>query len=394
MSYLVFVNDGEIDPRMFKTFGVSAKDSDGAIGFFGTGLKYAISIILSRNGEIHITSGNDTYTFSKKSVELRNKEFDFICCNEEELSFTTDVGKNWKVWMAYRELWSNTLDESGHKTREEEIVPESGKTKIYVKLKQIDEAEINHDRIFLNRPLIASVGKLNIYEGNSNSLFCKGVAVMSLENTSKFTYELNTLKLTEDRTVSRESYSDFMIYEPILELKDKRLIKEILVASDPRKDTFESDFSYHYGNISSEFLDVASEFYKKDVASISHGLVEKLYKNRRGEIRDEISLTEFEQKKVKRALDFCEKLNFSAKDYKIIFVQTLGSTVLAEAVLRENSIVVSKRCLTLGTAQLASMFIEEIIHLREGLKDCTRELQTYLFDKIVEIGSELHDEVL
>ena len=33
--------------------------------------------------------------------------------NEEQLPFTTELGKNWEVWQAYRELHSNTLDESG-----------------------------------------------------------------------------------------------------------------------------------------------------------------------------------------------------------------------------------------------------------------------------------------
>ena len=38
---IVFENAGEIDPRLFALIGVNVKESENAIGFFGTGLKYA-----------------------------------------------------------------------------------------------------------------------------------------------------------------------------------------------------------------------------------------------------------------------------------------------------------------------------------------------------------------
>ncbi|MDP9645853.1 hypothetical protein J2793_001286, partial [Paraburkholderia caledonica] len=47
-----------------------------------------------------------------------------------------------------------------------------------------------------------------------------------------------------------------------------------------------------------------------------------------------------------------------------------------------------------GTKQLASTLIEEYIHLRHGWKDMTRELQNFLFDKLVSVGEELVGEPL
>lgn len=43
---IIFRNKGVIDPKSITTFGVSSKENPGAIGFFGTGLKYAIAILL------------------------------------------------------------------------------------------------------------------------------------------------------------------------------------------------------------------------------------------------------------------------------------------------------------------------------------------------------------
>lgn len=40
---LTFHNPGELDPRLITTFGVSIKESTNPIGYFGTGLKYALA---------------------------------------------------------------------------------------------------------------------------------------------------------------------------------------------------------------------------------------------------------------------------------------------------------------------------------------------------------------
>lgn len=39
---VAFRNKGVIDPKSITTFGVSSKEGEGAIGFFGTGLKLSL----------------------------------------------------------------------------------------------------------------------------------------------------------------------------------------------------------------------------------------------------------------------------------------------------------------------------------------------------------------
>lgn len=41
-----------------------------------------------------------------------------------------------------------------------------------------------------------------------------------------------------------------------------------------------------------------------------------------------------------------------------------------------------------GTKYLCSTILEEFIHLKTGFQDYTRELQTWLFDKIITLGEE------
>ena len=114
VNYVIFSNPGLIDLRAITTFGVSSKENDSAIGFFGTGFKYALAILLRERQDITILRGKTKkYKFSHKTQTVRVDKFDFIYMNEQALNFTTDLGKTWKLWQAYRELYCNCVDEYG-----------------------------------------------------------------------------------------------------------------------------------------------------------------------------------------------------------------------------------------------------------------------------------------
>src|SRR5580692_5751221 len=80
-SYLVFSNPGVLDINLVKLLGVSVKDSDNAIGFFGTGLKYAIASTLRLGGEIVIFSDGQRYDIAGEKLTLRDKEFTRVTIN-------------------------------------------------------------------------------------------------------------------------------------------------------------------------------------------------------------------------------------------------------------------------------------------------------------------------
>src|ERR1700676_327969 len=107
MSLVVFENPGEIDAAAIRTFGVSVKEGENPIGFFGTGLKYAIAVLLRTGHQVTVTAGLDRYEFGILSETVRGKEFGFVSMNGQRLGFTTELGKVWELWAAYREIACN-----------------------------------------------------------------------------------------------------------------------------------------------------------------------------------------------------------------------------------------------------------------------------------------------
>jgi hypothetical protein len=154
--HVIFENDGEIDAAAIRTFGVSVKQGDNPIGFFGTGLKYALAILLRTGHSVAIQSGLEKHRFALKDVTIRGETFQVVTMNRRELGFTTQVGKTWELWMAYRELYCNCKDEGGSVfIADQPRKPVSGKTRIIV---GGDDFLAEHDRrstfILLGEPML------------------------------------------------------------------------------------------------------------------------------------------------------------------------------------------------------------------------------------------------
>jgi hypothetical protein len=64
---------GEIDAASIRTFGVSVKEGENPIGFFGTGLKYALAILLRTGHKVTIQSGTSKHRFALKDVKIREE---------------------------------------------------------------------------------------------------------------------------------------------------------------------------------------------------------------------------------------------------------------------------------------------------------------------------------
>jgi hypothetical protein len=138
---IVFQNKGEIDIRAIKTFGVNSKDNkESAIGYFGTGLKYAIAILLRAGATVSILTGGKMHRFSTEQTKIRNDHFDIVRMNDEELGFTTELGKEWELWMAFREIYSNMLDEDGE-AKAVTFLPDPDPEKTYVIVDRCKEFE-------------------------------------------------------------------------------------------------------------------------------------------------------------------------------------------------------------------------------------------------------------
>ena len=202
MSNVVsFQNAGLIEIAAITTLGINAKEGDDAIGYFGTGLKYAIAAILRTGQRIVIYRGLEAYEFKTVSTDVRNKSFDIVYMNGQPLGFTTRLGVNWEQWMLFRELESNTRDEKGV-THGRFIEPAEGHTTIVVTGQEFYNEYLNRDRIFINTTPLYRTQYVEVHEGAGNGIYYRGVLVQGTKEPTQFRYNiLSELTLTEDRTV-------------------------------------------------------------------------------------------------------------------------------------------------------------------------------------------------
>ena len=257
---IIFENEGLIPVEAFTTFGINAKpNSTNPIGYFGTGLKYAVAVILRLGGSVRLFRGEEEYVFYTKEIDFRGKEFTTIRMKKrkswfagwsyEKLPFTTELGKNWEPWMAVRELESNTRDEDGtsfwleDKERDAgEFLREFGhvnehKTVIVIEnCPEIEAAYDEMDHIFMSprKRKLAEVGPVEIYEGPSRYIFYRGLRVTDLETRpSLLTYNFTLgVTLTEDRTSKWPGVDQYRIMEAIQSLTDTDLIHKVMDAKE------------------------------------------------------------------------------------------------------------------------------------------------------------------
>ena len=333
MSCVVFKNDGEIDLRLISTFGCSVKETDNPIGFFGTGLKYAIAVLLRTGHEIEIHIGLRRFTIGSRAEEIRGKSFDLVFAKEQngstiELGFTTELGKNWEVWMAYRELHCNAKDEkAGAIESISEFKPdERGKTRIYVTGNALFQVHQDRRDYILDAPADFMIGKTEVINKPSKSIFYKGIRVMDLKASALFTYNLKSdITLTEDRTVRDSNDVRFLLSRDVLGYGEKRFLEKILTA---KAESYESSFDFHGGGTepSAEFFATVDSLQRSELMKVNSSAL-RLWKEKcKGVLNPRrINPTSVQFEMLQKAIEFCEKAGFELKgQYPIFIVETLG----------------------------------------------------------------------
>lgn len=393
---VLFRTPGVLSSEMFEVFGVSVKLNNNPIGIFGTGFKFAIAIILRLGGRILIRSGRNSYEFGTTEKTIRGESFNLITVNGKELSFTTELGKYWEPWMAYRELHSNTLDEGGLITllaEYEAVETKEDETAIFVSCKQFVEAYEKRGEVFLDTEPLFSHGGCEIHHGESRSIFYKGVRIYDLPNWySNFTYNITSpLDISEDRIAKYLHQLEDKISYCLLNLRNEKIIREIVSA---KSGSFEHQMCFYY-TPSEEFIRYGINEYTKNPSIVSPHISRVLFRKQNTlDMWVEIPLSNLDTKRLAKAKEFVSKIGFSTSAYKILVVETLGPTALALSNRELNAIVLSKRVFDMGVKQLCSTLIEEVVHLREGLDDCDRAMQTYIFDRITSMGEEITGDLL
>ena len=390
---IVFRNKGVIDPRSISTFGVSSKEGEGAIGFFGTGLKYAIAILLRNGCSITIYAGLKKLEFGTRKEKVRVDDFTFVTMNRKALGFTTEVGKTWEVWQAFREIYCNTLDEKGEFfSCQQAPEPAEGETMIVVSGDPFVKAWNERADIVLEGEPLLTLEGLEVRHGESEHIYYRGIRALRLSKPSMFTYNLtSTIELTEDRTIKHAFYADHFVQRGLSKAADKHVLQRVLTCPDSG---YEHSLNFANSAPSEEFKGLVRllnrQFNKNLNRSAIEACKESIFDGL--ENLESTPLNAIDSARMTKAIDFCRSIGFTVDDYPIIVTDFLGEGVLGRA--HDERIFISTRVLMQGTKQLAATLIEEFIHLRHKLRDETYAMQTYLFDVIVSLGEQVHGEPL
>lgn len=269
MRHVVFKTPGLIDIRSFTVMGLSSKpNSDSPIGKFGTGLKMAIAVLVRNDIKVVLWIGRTKYTFKKAKVKFRGAEYQQIIMIREvhgvrkilskteiALPFTTELGKYWELWQAYRELESNTRDENGTTYLLDDakdggaFTIQAEETNILVSGEKFVAEYLDREKTFLPDGLTQreeSTDAIQILERPSQHVYWRGIRVHDLpeDTPAQLTYNfLKDIELTEDRTAKNVWALEYDIKNTLIRSEDEGVIRKALGAP---KDTYEGRMAFSY----------------------------------------------------------------------------------------------------------------------------------------------------
>ena len=403
---IVFQNEGLLDMKAVTMFGVSVKKTNSPIGFFGTGLKYAIAVLLRTKCEIDIYVAHDCYSFRRKPGNFRGEAFEFVVMttpqgHEVDLGFTTELGKTWELWQAYRELWCNAVDEGGvvNKFDNDSIVlTEDKTTRVVVKGAAFEQVHDGRsDFLLQNDPSYRSL-QCDAHPGSGDFMFYKGIAVKKHLNRALFDYNLKgDVELTEDRTLKYDFRGNYAVISLILSSEDEAFIEYVVTAP---KDTMEGNLNYTLPamNPGPTWMRVVGKIREREMDSIESLNASAFVLHREHSFRSilpqhSVKLSKVQKMQFERAKTFVgEVLDCDMDKYPIIFLDTLGPGHLGRA--SNGRIYISKAAFENGTKWVAMALYEEYVHLHDGVKDETLAQKLIYLEKIMTLGEQLRGEPL
>lgn len=387
---IIFENPGEIDPRTITTLGVNVKESDSPIGYFGTGLKYAIAVSLRNKCEVQVHSGTSLFTFKSIEQSIRGKSFAIVAMAKDlgafvPLGFTTDLGKNWTVENAYRELHSNCLDEGGEGGQSAEPRPSAGTTCIVVRGAPFAKAHRERFQFLLDpkRTKICTNGEVEIYAGSATHVFYRGIAAHKCHKPLSFLYNITgAMDLTEDRTFASGYTVNLQIGQCLAVAAPAHVLEVVLMKDSP--DSQIADLCWTQP--SDVFLDTCEKIMKEQPLALSDAARALYVKKRKHTVvRTHRAPTAPERAALAEAVGFCRQIGFAIDDYPIRISPDLGDRIVA---LAENGIIwLSPKAFAQGA--LVTTLIEEHMHLCNRVDDFTRSMQDLMLAEIERLGRAL-----
>ena len=417
--YLLISNNGEIDPRAFSLLGASSKRNESeSIGFFGSGAKYALAVLLREGKAFRVFSGEREIVFTVKRETFRDKEVSIIHIDGQPTSLTVETGPKWTLEHAIRELYSNALDEeNGQWAQVEYVLNAPNRTAIYIEVdEEIQAFWDEREKFFIGKDVksLWEVGSTKCYDpastGSISNFFRRGVwCCEDRENEPIYSYDLHNISLNESRVAS--SYDCMMagLGVDLRSLKDNEFIENFITQHSHKecaewyalhyayndaslwKFIFEQHWQYvavkdDLGRFPEKLqhkVKVVSRYAFGFFKSIGIGTINTWMNDQEpyevmswpvGPIKDRV------ERIAARLID--NGLNCK---WPIKYGRFQDETVMAMADFKKNCIILGKLAVALGDDELTRTLIEEHVHLDKKVRDNTREQQNAYIDIIVSL---------
>jgi len=410
-----FYNNGEFDRRAFTMMGLSAKaDAATAIGFFGTGFKYAITTLLRHGCTVRIVASNGyddmlTYDFNAAPGTFKGKEQSFVYCSvsnesgdyEEqpfELPFTTHLGVNWKLWQAYRELYTNAKDEGGgvqlvNLPKDKGSCLRPGDVNVYVTGADFIKVYEEHDKYFLNQQSIVEGNRMRAVEKHfehDNVVYYKTMYTgTKLDKPTLLTYDYTkTTELTEDRTLADTWYIRHHIGELWLANMSFDTLIEYLpkIASDTFYE-YNLDTGYHSGSV---------DFHRACAYLVEHHKPMPMWArdthNKSLPFDQQVDVykpTRHQLSMYWKAIGMLHHHRMMIDADKIILCVSLPDNLLGY--YRQGHIYIAKEAFSRGFEKLLGTLYEEWLHMDKECEDMSRAMQNVLVDQIAAFMVEIQE---
>lgn len=262
--YCMIENVGEAPIEAFQIMGVSTtRGSEGTIGTFGSGTKYAICCLLREGHEVIIYSGEDKLEFFARPKTINDGltviEFKQLFCKvngvEHSLNIVLEHGvSDWTdPEMGFREFIANALDRTYRQRGNYDIefrperVPEgrAGWTRVYISWSNALARYIEKiDSYFLHFSRKQNVRVLRKGEPSPVKFYKNGVLVgIDEKKNSIYDYNLPDFKLTESRILHPQGTFSAVALEFI---NSRELTRELLRLIADKQMIYETSEPHHF----------------------------------------------------------------------------------------------------------------------------------------------------
>jgi hypothetical protein len=411
-------NDGEIEFGGLHLMGISSKRGDSEkIGFFGSGNKYSIALLLREKIPFKIFSGKKEIKFTTDTVMFRGQTYEQICINGEPTSLTTAMGIDWETWFAVREMYCNAVDEGGAKlTVTDKTKGEEGKTSVFIELtdklseffSKIDKyILVNKDKMLTESK--TEYGNVEVYSSDGKEFVCyrKGIRIMPANSiVSMFSYNFDSIEINESRVYKYEHDVKERIASFLANTDRRDIISHYLARW---KGSYEADAKWEYvcDSLSEVWHDILKEqrVYPESLAMdtgdyegkrnafiVPDKLAEKIANQfedvdvvgaGKREHYETVEMTVAERVKMDKAITQLAKIGFDITS-KIALAVTTTKDVIAWYDMETDTIYHTRKYLAEhDVREIKNTLVEEHLH-SQGHMDGQREFVTYLIHQLID----------